>query len=133
MNEANSQSLFIKQSECSKKSAGITKTDGDPEFPGVHNCEFFKLPGPDAVEVFRVKFPWGMDANEYAQKVQPSGGFDKLTAGKALQTLLNAAEWMGGAYGCQLTKLTNRRGWNFVKHTNDRFGAWTCYLRPSWY
>ena len=44
-----------------------------------------------------------------------------------------AAEWMGGAYGCQLTKLTNRRGWNFVKHTNDRFGAWTSYLRPSWY
>jgi len=44
-----------------------------------------------------------------------------------------SAEWMGGAYGCQLTKLTNRRGWNFVKHTNDRFGAWTSYLRPSWY
>ena len=44
-----------------------------------------------------------------------------------------AAEWMGGAYGCQLTKLTNRRGWNFVRHTNDRFDAWTCYLRPSWY
>ncbi len=44
-----------------------------------------------------------------------------------------AAEWMGGAYGCQLTKLTSRRGWNFVKHTTDRFGAWTSYLRPSWY
>ena len=40
------------------------------------------------VEVFRVKFPWGMDANEYAQKVQPPG--------KALQTVLNAAEWIGG-------------------------------------
>lgn len=39
------------------------------------------------IEVFRVKFPWGMDANEYAQKVTP--------AGKALQTLLNAAEWQG--------------------------------------
>jgi len=40
------------------------------------------------IEVFRVKFPWGMDANEYAQKVQP--------AGKALQTLLNSSEWQGG-------------------------------------
>ncbi len=39
------------------------------------------------VEVFRVKFPWGMDANEYACKVQP--------AGKSLQTILNAAEWVG--------------------------------------
>ncbi|MFA7160155.1 MAG: CHC2 zinc finger domain-containing protein, partial [Kiritimatiellia bacterium] len=41
------------------------------------------------VEVFRVKFPWGMDANEYAMKVQPPG--------KSLQVLLNAAEWLGEA------------------------------------
>jgi DNA primase len=40
------------------------------------------------VEVFRVKFPGGMDANEYACKVTPPG--------MALQTLLNAAEWLGG-------------------------------------
>jgi len=40
------------------------------------------------VEVFRVKFPWGMDANEYARKVTP--------APKSLQTALNAAEWCGG-------------------------------------
>ena len=40
------------------------------------------------VEVFRVKFPWGMDANEYACKVTP--------AAKSLQTVLNAAEWHGG-------------------------------------
>ena len=40
------------------------------------------------IEVFRVKFPWGMDANEYAQKVSPPA--------KALQTLLNSSEWQGG-------------------------------------
>ena len=40
------------------------------------------------IEVFRVKFPWGMDANEYAGKAAP--------APEALQTLLNAAEWCGG-------------------------------------
>jgi DNA primase len=40
------------------------------------------------VDVFRVKFPWGMDVNEYARKVQ--------SAGKALETALNAAEWIGG-------------------------------------
>ena len=39
------------------------------------------------IECFRVKFPWGMDANEYAQKVQP--------APKSLQTMLNSAEWVG--------------------------------------
>lgn len=39
------------------------------------------------VEVWRIKFPWGMDANEYARKVQP--------AGKSLALLVNAAQWMG--------------------------------------
>lgn len=40
------------------------------------------------IEVYRVKFPHGMDANEYAQKVTPPE--------KSLQTALNAAEWVGG-------------------------------------
>jgi DNA primase len=39
------------------------------------------------VEVWRIKFPWGMDANEYARKVTP--------AGKSLALLVNAAQWMG--------------------------------------
>jgi DNA primase len=40
------------------------------------------------MEVFRVKFPKGMDANEYARLVQP--------ASKSLDTALRAAEWMAG-------------------------------------
>jgi len=40
------------------------------------------------IEVYRVKFPWGMDANEYARKVTP--------APKSLQLVLKAAEWIGG-------------------------------------
>ena len=39
------------------------------------------------IEVFRVKFPHGMDANEYAQKVTP--------ANKSLALLMNAAQWSG--------------------------------------
>jgi DNA primase len=39
------------------------------------------------VEVFRVKFPHGMDANAYAQKVKP--------ADKSLALLLNSAAWLG--------------------------------------
>ena len=38
------------------------------------------------VEVHRIKFPWGMDANEYACKVQP--------AAKSLGLLLGGAEWV---------------------------------------
>jgi DNA primase len=40
------------------------------------------------IEVFRVKFPHGMDANEYACKVKP--------ADKSLALLINAAAWLGG-------------------------------------
>ena len=39
------------------------------------------------IECFRVQFPKGMDANEYALKVQP--------AAKSLGVLLNKAEWLG--------------------------------------
>ncbi len=44
-----------------------------------------------------------------------------------------AVEWMGGAYGCQLTSLTKRRGWNYVKRKRDNCGAWTGFLRPKYY
>lgn len=39
------------------------------------------------IECFRVRFPAGHDANEYALKVTP--------AGKSLGVLLNSAEWLG--------------------------------------
>ncbi len=49
------------------------------------DAERFRAHG---VEVWRIKFPHGMDANEYAQKVQP--------ADKSLALLLNSAQWLGG-------------------------------------
>ena len=39
------------------------------------------------VECFRVEFPKGMDANDYARKVTP--------AAKSLGVLLNRAAWLG--------------------------------------
>ena len=39
------------------------------------------------IECFRIRFPAGMDANEYALKVTP--------AAKSLGVLINAAEWLG--------------------------------------
>jgi DNA primase catalytic core len=39
------------------------------------------------IEVYRVKFPWGMDANEYARKVTP--------AAQSLRLLVNGAAWLG--------------------------------------
>ena len=39
------------------------------------------------IECFRIKFPPGMDANEYARKVTP--------ANKSLQLLIQSAQWLG--------------------------------------
>ena len=39
------------------------------------------------IEVYRIKFPWGMDANEYARKVTPPD--------KSLALLINSAGWLG--------------------------------------
>jgi DNA primase len=39
------------------------------------------------IEVYRIKFPWGMDANEYARKVTP--------AAQSLRLLINGAAWLG--------------------------------------
>ena len=40
------------------------------------------------IEVYRIKFPWGMDANEYARKVTPPQ--------QSLRLLINGAQWLGG-------------------------------------
>jgi DNA primase len=41
----------------------------------------------EGIECFRILFPRGMDANEYARKVKP--------AGKSLELLIRNAEWVG--------------------------------------
>lgn len=52
-----------------------------------HAAEFMEM----GIECFRVQFPKGMDANEYARTTQP--------AGKALGVLLNSASWLGKGLG----------------------------------
>jgi len=39
------------------------------------------------IEVYRIRFPWGMDVNEYARKVTPPQ--------QSLRLLINGAEWLG--------------------------------------
>lgn len=42
-------------------------------------------------------------------------------------------EFYGGAFGCQLTNVDNRIGWNFVTKKKERGGAWTRFRRPKAY
>ena len=43
------------------------------------------------------------------------------------------AEWIGGSYGCQLTKLEGRRAWDFLRKRSVKLGAWTRFVRPDFY
>lgn len=40
-------------------------------------------------------------------------------------------EWMGGAYGCQLSILDDRRGYNFVSGRTVAKAPWTKFRRPD--
>ena len=42
-------------------------------------------------------------------------------------------EWAGGAYGCQLTEVSNRRCWSFTTKKMVRMAACTRYRRPKAY
>lgn len=42
-------------------------------------------------------------------------------------------EWAGGAYGCQLTEVSNRRCWDFVKKKSVKMAACTKYRKPKFY
>lgn len=44
-----------------------------------------------------------------------------------------AVEWIGGAYGCQLTKLLDRRPFHFLTGRATRMGAWTGFVNPTYY
>lgn len=42
-------------------------------------------------------------------------------------------EWMGKLYGCQLSRLDNRRGYDFVARRMRGRGGWTKFRRPKYY
>lgn len=42
-------------------------------------------------------------------------------------------EFYGGAYGCQLTKLDKREGYDFLDKRFENGSAWTKYRRPKYY
>ena len=42
-------------------------------------------------------------------------------------------EFYGGAYGCQLTKLDKRQGYDFIKKKVVNGSAWTKYRKPTFY
>ena len=78
------------------------------------------------IECYRVRFPVGMDANEYALKVTP--------ANKSLGVLLNAAQWLGKGHGVSSAVRRRSRQLCSEEMVNRRFGikgeeSWVCLGR----
>jgi DNA primase catalytic core len=48
------------------------------------------------IEVYRIKFPHGMDANEYASKACPAEGLGIQPAPQSLANAIQSAEWLSG-------------------------------------
>jgi hypothetical protein len=42
-------------------------------------------------------------------------------------------EYAGGEYGCQLTKLSDRKCYSFTQNRLKTMSKWTCYRRPKYY
>lgn len=42
-------------------------------------------------------------------------------------------EWIGVVFGCQLTAIDDRVGYNFVKNAMVKLSPWENYRRPKWY
>jgi len=42
-------------------------------------------------------------------------------------------EWMGKLFGCQLTQLDNRRGYDFVGKKLRSKSGWTKFRKPKYY
>ena len=42
-------------------------------------------------------------------------------------------EWIGGAYGCQLTKIVKRMAYNYQDHRLHQFSPWTSFGKPKFY
>lgn len=42
-------------------------------------------------------------------------------------------EWAGGAYGCQLTKVSDRRCWSYTAKKMVKLSACTKYRKPKWF
>lgn len=42
-------------------------------------------------------------------------------------------EWVGQRYGCQLTKLDDRRAWDFIDKKMRKLSAWTKFRKPRYY
>ena len=60
------------------------------------------------------------------------GGAQRATSA-CMRAAAYVVEWMGQLYGCQLTRLDGRRGFDFVSRRLRSRSGWTKFRRPRYY
>ena len=80
----------------------------------------------------------GLCGNSYSKAINKSELMPADWVGKSghIGTYVGGGlvvEFYGGAYGCQLTELDNRCGYDFLDKRFKKGSAWTKYRRPKYY
>lgn len=80
----------------------------------------------------------GLCGNSYSKAINKSELIPADWVGKSghIGTYVGGGlvvEFYGGAYGCQLTELDNRCGYDFLDKRFKKGSAWTKYRRPKYY
>ena len=80
----------------------------------------------------------GLCGNSYSKAINKSELIPADWVGKSghIGTYVGGGlvvEFYGGAYGCQLTELDNRYGYDFLDKRFRKGSAWTKYRRPKYY
>ena len=80
----------------------------------------------------------GLCGNNYSKAINKSELMPADWVGKSghIGTYVGGGlvvEFYGGAYGCQLTELDNRYGYDFLDKRFRKGSAWTKYRRPKYY
>ena len=80
----------------------------------------------------------GLCGNSYSKAINKSELMPADWVGKSghIGTYVGGGlvvEFYGGAYGCQLTELDNRYGYDFLDKRFKKGSAWTKYRRPKYY
>lgn len=119
MEDAVAANPLITGADCSggvvglQRHAGVVKADFDMSADSYNGSSLYTHVNADELEA--------------GDPVHKSGHLGMYVGGGRV------VEWVGGAYGCQLTKLAKRRVWNYVSRQYNGQGNWTDFLHAKRY
>ena len=118
----------------------LKRIEADPKIP-VSDCSGMEVGYLKKHKLVGATFDTtanGLCGNSYSKSIKKSELMPGDWVGKSghIGTYVGGGfvvEFYGGAYGCQLTELDNRRGYDFLDKRFENGSKWTKYRRPKYY